>query len=168
MKIKRLALTGCLSSLALIIFVLEGYLPVVPIPGVKLGLSNIILLITLKAVGRKEAFFVLLIKTVLGSLFSGTPISFIFSICGGLCALGAIFVLEKPLGDRFLWVASVFGAVFHNFGQLVAAFFVMETGAVFSYTPYLVISAVITGAFTGVAASAAIKIIRKAVKAEKS
>lgn len=158
--VKKLTLTGCLASLALIIFVVEAQLPPVAIPGVKLGLSNIVVLFTMVSVGKREAFFVLLIKVLLGSLFSGNPFAVVFSISGGLLAFFAMCICLGMFSGKQLWITSVIGATVHNFGQLCAALLVMKTTAVFAYTPYLIIAGIITGAFTGVAAAASIKYIK--------
>lgn len=159
-NIKKLTLTGCLASLALIIFVVEAQLPSVAIPGVKLGLANIVVLFTIVAVGKREAFFVLLIKVLLGSLFSGNPFSLVFSVFGGLLAFFTMCICVNIFSVKQLWVTSVIGAIVHNFGQLCAALIVMKTTAVFAYTPYLVIAGIITGAFTGIATSASLKYIK--------
>ncbi|MBQ8883012.1 MAG: Gx transporter family protein, partial [Oscillospiraceae bacterium] len=128
--VKKLALTGCLAGLALIIFVVEAQLPPFFIPGVKPGLSNVVVLFTIYSVGRKEAFCVLLIKVILGSVFAGSPVSFIFSFCGGFLACSVMCLASCILKDKQIWVCSVLGAVVHNFGQLVAALFVMKTTSV--------------------------------------
>lgn len=164
MNVKRLALTGCLSGLALIIFVLEAQLPTLPVAGAKLGLSNVIVLLAMVTVGRKEAFFVLLIKILLGSVFAGTPVSFIFSAAGGLSAFLAMCLLVKILNGKALWITSVISAVVHNFGQIAAAFFVMKTTAVAAYIPYLVVIGILTGAFTGAASYGAISKLKGKIR----
>lgn len=158
--VKKLTLTGCLASLALIIFIVEAQLPSVAIPGVKLGLSNIVVLFTMVSVGKREAFFVLFVKVLLGGLFSGNPVAIIFSFCGGILAFLVMSILVGFLNEKQLWITSCIGAVVHNLGQLAAAFAVMKTTAVFAYTPYLVIAGIVTGAFTGVATSASVKYIK--------
>lgn len=158
--VKKLALTGCLAGLALIIFVVEAQLPPFFIPGVKPGLSNVVVLFTIYSVGRKEAFCVLFIKVILGSVFAGSPVSFIFSICGGVLACSVMCLASYILKDKQIWVCSVLGAVVHNFGQLVAAVFVMKTTSVIAYAPYLVIAAIVTGTFTGIAAMMSVKYVK--------
>ncbi len=158
--VKKLALTGCLAGLALVIFVVEAQLPPFFIPGVKPGLSNVVVLFTIYSVGRKEAFCVLLIKVLLGSVFAGNPISLMFSICGGFFACSVMCFASCFLKDKQIWVCSVFGAVVHNLGQLVAAVFVMETTSVIAYAPYLVIAAIVTGTFTGIAAMMSVKYVK--------
>ena len=161
MSIRSITRTGFAASLALIIFVIEAQLPPLAIPGVKPGLSNVVVLFAIVSIGKREAFFVTLIKILLGSFFAGTLISLIFSLSGGLAAFLAMCLAVGVLGEKKLWVVSVLGAVVHNFGQLAAAFFVMKTYAVFSYTPYLIIAGIVTGLFTGVAATASVSALKK-------
>lgn len=160
-NIKILTTIGLLSSVALIIFVIEGYLPPLGIPGAKLGLSNIVVLFTMMYLGRKQAFAVLIIKITLGSIFSLNPVGFLFSIFGGLLAFCVMSVSSKFFYGNRLFITSILGAVVHNLGQLVVAYFVMNTQAVFFYTPYLMFAGILTGLFTGISATAVLKIIKK-------
>lgn len=152
MKAKDITNIACLTAAALVVFVIEAQLPPMGIPGVKPGLSNAVVLLAIGVVGRKKAFLVALIKTLLGNFFIGTPVSLIFSLSGGMSAFAVMCLTFSFFGEKKMWVTSVLGAMFHNAGQLAAAFFVMGTGAVFAYAPYLAISAVLTGVFTGFAA----------------
>lgn len=161
MNVKKLTAVGCLTSLALIIFVVEAQIPPLFIPGIKPGLSNIAVLVAMAYMGRREAFCVLVLRIILGSIFTGTPISFIFSITGGLFAYAAMSALIGFFGKEKLWITSVIGALFHNLGQLTAAYFVMGTAAVFGYAPFLAIAAVISGAFTGLAAQFTLRLLPK-------
>lgn len=162
MKTKKLTLMAMLLAIALIIFTLEAQLPpLVPIPGVKIGLANIITLISIYLIGRKEAFAILILRIVLGSVFSGNGIGFIYSVSGALLAFAAMGVLSAFLKEDKIWVVSVFGAIAHNIGQIAAACFMVKSAQILWYLPLLTISAVITGMFTGIAAQIVLKRLRK-------
>lgn len=160
-NIKKLTTIGLLSSFALIIFVIEGWLPPLGIVGAKLGLSNIVVLFTMVYLGRKEALCVLCIKILLGTLFSGNVIGMIFSVIGGFLAFAVMSVALCFLKDKRLSIVSILGGTVHNIGQLFAAVFVMKTTLVFSYLPYLVVAGIFTGLFNGLATQFTLKLIKK-------
>ncbi len=158
MKTKKLTFTAALLSISLIIFILEAQLPpLAPIPGIKLGLANIITLFAIYALGRKEAFVILTLRIILGSVFSGNLIAFLYSISGGAVSFLFMAVMSLFLHEDRMWAVSVFGAIGHNIGQIAAALFITKTPQIIWYLPVLVISAVITGVFTGVCAQLIMK-----------
>ncbi len=159
-NINKLTTLGLLSCLALIIFVIESYLPPLGITGAKLGLSNIVVLFTMVIMGRKEAFGVLVVKILLGALFSGNVFALVFSIFGGFSAFAVMSLSVSFLNKNRLFLTSVIGGTVHNIGQLFAAFVVMKTSAVFFYTPYLVVAGILTGLFTGVATQFTLKLYK--------
>lgn len=149
-KITRLAL---LTAVALIIFVLEAQIPpLVPIPGFKLGLANIVTLFTMFALGRKEAFIVLINRLILGNIFTGQLLTFIYSLSGGLVSFVVISLLFHTFSSKSLWIPSIISAMLHNTGQIFCAAWVLGTSAVFAYLPILLISGTVTGLFTGLVA----------------
>lgn len=153
MSAKKLARLSVLTAAALTIFVLEAQIPpVVPIPGVKLGLSSVVTLFVMSVYGRRDAALVLLVRVVLGSMFTGSVSALIFSLAGGLLSYAAMAATIRRFDARLLWVVSVFGAVSHNIGQLLAAIFVTKAVSVVYYAPILLASGIITGVFTGLAA----------------
>lgn len=161
MKLKRQLTLSMFTAIALTVFLIEANLPgLVPIPGVKLGLSNCITLIVLATLGKREAGIVLLLRIVLGSIFAGQAVSFLYSLAGGALCYAVMCLLLKPLGEKQLWAVSVFGALAHNAGQLLVAVLLTNAGVLW-YAPILLVSAIVTGAFTGVAAQAAVKVIPK-------
>ena len=158
-RITRLAL---LTAIALTIFMVEAQLdPLTNIPGVKLGLANIVTVYTMFVMGSGDALLVLFARVFLGAVFSGQPMTLIYSVAGGLLSWCALCLLKRLLSEKEIWLASPVAAVFHNFGQLLAAAAVMCTWAVMAYLPYLVIAAVLAGLFTGVAAQTLIKQLKK-------
>ncbi len=161
MKLKRQLALSMFTAIALTVFLIEANLPgLVPIPGVKLGLSNCITLIVLAMLGKREAGIVLLLRIVLGSIFAGQAVSFLYSIVGGGACYALMCLLYKPLGEKNLWAVSIFGALAHNAGQLVVAILLTNAGVLW-YAPVLTVSAILTGAFTGVAAQAVVLNLQK-------
>ena len=158
---KRLAVLAMFTAIALTIFVAEAQIPpVVPIPGVKLGLANIVTLIAMALLGRRQAGEILLVRIVLGSVFTGGVSAMLFSIAGGVFAY-LVMCLTIRLPERLLWVVSVLAAFGHNAGQLLVAVLVTGTPSILVYAPALVAASVITGAFTGVAAMYLVRALRK-------
>lgn len=151
MKTKKIALLALLTAIALTIFIIEAQIPpLVPIAGVKLGLANVITLFTLVTLGRKEAFTVMLLRVILGSIFAGSVTSFMYSAAGALVCFVFMAVAAYMLNDNMIWFISVIGAIGHNIGQITVAVILTKTVQVAWYLPILMISAVITGAFTGI------------------
>lgn len=152
MKTKRLILTAMLTGIALVIFIVEMQIPVpIKIPGIKLGLANIVTLFTLAALGRREALAVTLLRIVLGSIFTGGS-SFIYSLFGGLCCYAVMCAAYKLLKKELIWAVSALGGAAHNIGQIAAARIVTGTSSVLAYLPPLIISGIVTGIFTGLCA----------------
>ncbi|MBE6915497.1 MAG: Gx transporter family protein [Ruminococcaceae bacterium] len=148
------------TAIALTVFLIEANLPgLVPIPGVKLGLSNCITLIVLAILGKREAGIVLGLRIALGSIFAGQAVSFLYSIVGGALCYAVMCLIQKPLGEKLLWAVSIFGALAHNAGQLLVAVLLTNAGVLW-YAPILIVSAILTGAFTGIAAQAVVQKMR--------
>lgn len=163
MNVKKMAFMALLLAIALTIFAAESQLPpLAPIPGIKLGLANVVTLAAIYMLGRKEAFTILILRIILGAVFAGNGAAFIYSISGGLlCSIcmGTASVFLKA--DR-MWVVSVFGAVGHNIGQIAAACVLTGIVQVVYYLPVLIISGIIMGVFTGLAAQFTYKHMKKA------
>lgn len=153
MKTKRLVLTAMLTGIALVIFIIELQIPLpVSIPGIKLGLANIVTLFALAALGRREAFLVMILRITLGCIFLGGVSTLIYSLSGGLCCYVVMCAAYKLLKNDLIWAVSALGGVAHNVGQIAAARFIMGTNGVFLYLPVLVVSGIMTGIFTGLCA----------------
>lgn len=148
-RTKRIALDAMLAAVALLLFIVEAQLPpLTAIPGVKIGLANAVTLSAVYLCGRRDATAILFVRVCLGAVFAGNPTTFLYSAAGAALCLAVTCILCKPL-QKTVWVVSVFGAIAHNTGQLLAASVLMQSAAVFWYLPYLLIAAVISGAFTG-------------------
>lgn len=161
-KTKKLALMAVLTAIALTIFMLEAQLPApVPIPGVKLGLANIVTLTAMLILGRREAGAILTARIIMGAVFAGNPSAMLYSAAGGVLAYAAMCLLVGVVPEKRLWAVSAVSAVAHNMGQLLACVLVVKTPGVFIYAPALIVSGVITGVFTGFGAMYLVRALRK-------
>ena len=165
MKVKQLCVLALLSAVALSIWAAEALIPpVVPLPGVRLGLANIVLLLTLYLYDRRSAALVLAVRLILGAALAGTVMSFLYSLAGGLLALGVMALLRDRVREKSLWMLSAYAAVAHNLGQLLAARFILGAPGLWWYLPVLILSGLVTGAFTGLCARFALPPLRKALR----
>lgn len=153
MNPKRLAKLGVLTAAALIIFIVELQIPnPFPIPGIKLGLANIITVYALYHYRAYETAMMVGVRIFWGAVFSGNFMALLYSACGSfLCLLGMLF-LRRIVDEKHLWIASVFGAVLHNTGQMAAALWVTQTPSLLFYYPFLLVSGCLAGLFTGLCA----------------
>jgi len=162
MKHKKLVLCALLSSVALAVFVAEAQVPPpVPVPGVKLGLANVVTLFAIHALGPWYALGVVLVRTLLGALVTGNLSALAYSLSGGLAAWAVCALLARALPQKQLWVSSVFGALTHNTTQILVAVLITGTPQLFWYLPVLGITGVITGTFTGLCAQLLLARLRK-------
>ncbi len=162
MNLKKLLRLALLTGLSLVLFIVENQIPApIPVPGVKLGLGNIIVVCVLFLYGRKEALAVLTVKLLLSSLLTGSLSALAYSAAGGLLSWGGMSLLRPLLRERQLWAASVLGAMLHNLGQLSAAVLIARTPGLLAWLPLLLLSGMITGLFTGLAAQATVNRMRK-------
>ena len=143
MKPRRIAELAVLCAVSLVIFIVEL---------IKLGLANVV---TVYAVYRYKPYEVMLLVTVrilLASVFSGNFMALIYSFSGSVLCLLGMLLLRRVIDEKHIWLASVFGAVLHNTGQIIAALIVLQTPSVIAYYPFLIVSGCLAGAFTGLAA----------------
>ena len=150
MRIRKLTVTALMTAVALGIFAAEAQIPFFPsIPGIKLGLANVVTVFAMYLLGPGATACIVVVRVTLGCFATGQMMAFLYSMTGGLLAFGVSAALHRFLPSNRMWVVSVFAAVVHNMGQLVVAIAVTETPAIAYYLPVLVISGIITGAFTG-------------------
>lgn len=153
MSVKRLTRLAVLTALALALHVIEAQIPpIVPIPGIKPGLANIVTVWALIALGPLDAALILLARILLGSLFAGSVTALIYSLAGGALCFIVSLALRRFVSEKQLWALGAVGAIAHNIGQLSAASLILKSAAIWSYAPLLLVSAVATGLFTGSAA----------------
>ena len=166
---KKLVLMALLTALSLGIWVIEAQIPpLVPVPGVKLGLANIVTLAAMVLLGKREAGDILLARVVLGSLFAGSFSAIIFSLAGGVLAWAVMALTLNAFSEKQIWIVSALGALAHNAGQLLAAIAVTKTPSLLWYGPALAASAVVTGVFTGFAAMYLLRATKRFVKTEEN
>lgn len=153
MTVKRLARLGLLTAVALIICIVELQIPnPFPIPGVKLGLANIITVYAVYRFRPYEAAMLTGVRIVLGSVFTGNVTALLYSASGSLLCLLGMLLLKRVIDEKHLWLASVCGAVLHNTGQMAAALLVTQTPSLLWYFPFLLVSGCLAGLFTGLCA----------------
>ena len=153
MSVKRLARLAMLTAVALIIFIVELQIPSpFPIPGIKLGLANIITVYAVYHYRAAEVAMIVGVRILLGSVFSGNFMALLYSACGSFLCLLGMLLLKKVISERYVWLASIFGALLHNTGQMAAALLVTQTPSLLMYYPFLVVSGCLAGLFTGLCA----------------
>lgn len=153
MKTKKLTVMALLTAVALTIFMVEAQIPpLVPLPGVKLGLSNIVTVFAVFALGPGEAAGILFCRIFLGAVFSGNFSAIFYSAGGGFCAILVTILLRKLLSSRQLWVAGALGAVAHSIGQMAVAVVMTGTPSILLYLPAMAAISIVTGLFTGLCA----------------
>lgn len=154
MKLRKLTTLALYVTLSLAIYAVESAIPpLVPIPGIKLGLSNIITLILLQRFSLGETALVLTARILLSTLLFGQFMSFLYSLSGGVLSLLAMFLTCRLLHKKAAFLTGAVGGLTHNLGQLLTAFALTATPGVLSYLPFLILSGILTGLFTGFAAS---------------
>ena len=160
METKRIARLGLLTALALVLSWVESLIPLsVSVPGVKMGLPNIVVVFALYRLGPREAWLLSLLRVVLVSATFGNAFSFWYSLAGAVLSLLGMTALRawgrlSPLG------VSVAGGVLHNLGQILVAALVLDSGAVLSWFPLLLLSGTIAGICVGAAGAIVLRRIR--------
>lgn len=158
---KHIAYLGLLLTLALILSYVESLIPIfVSIPGVKLGLANLVVLVCLYAYPSKYAFLISLMRVILAGLLFGSMFSILYSLAGAFFSLLVMIFAKKVIKMGVLGV-SVLGGVFHNIGQLLVAMLVVSNYRIAYLFPYLLLSGIITGAVIGVTANGIIPYLKK-------
>lgn len=153
LSLKRTVIIAIFSAVAVVLSLIESLIPVnVSIPGAKLGLANIMILTCLYFLRGRDAFMVVILKTVLSSFILGTFSTFLFSISGALLSFLAMWGLLSLGREYFSMISvSIVGGISHNIGQLGAASLYLKTTKVMSYLPLLLIAGILTGIAVGIA-----------------
>ncbi len=158
MKTKKLAVLGLLSAIALTIFMVENQIPpLVPLPGIKLGLSNIVTVFAVFFLGAKEGVAVLAVRIFLGAVFAGNFSTILYSAAGGALAILATIGIKRILKPSQIWVAGCLGAIAHSIGQMGVAVAVTGTTGLLAWLPIMILCSIVTGCFTGLCAQYLIK-----------
>lgn len=153
----RLAMMGLFTALAMIFGYIEALLPIsVGIPGVKLGIANIVIVFALYRLKPTEVFLINIVRIVLVGFMFGNLSMMIYSLAGGILSLSVMILLKKS--NQFsIYGVSIAGGVFHNVGQLTVAILVLETSSLIYYAPVLLLSGMITGFVIAVTAKEVLK-----------
>ena len=160
---KQLAQCALLISLALVLSYMERFFPlqvVIPLPGVKLGLANIVTLVSLMCLGTRNTFIVVILRCFLGSMFGGGVTGLAFSLTGGVLAVG-VMVLAGKISCFSIFGISVLGAAAHNIGQICAAMLLMQSIYILTYLPWLLLTTLVTGVVTAIMAAGVLRILKK-------
>ena len=157
-RITRIAL---LTALSLILFVLEGFLPLpLPVPGAKLGLAAIVTLIALHLLPTRDAALMLTLRIVLASAFGGGLAPMLYSLAGGAASFAAMTLLKKYTQLSIVGISAA-GGFLHNMAQLLVAAAVLETTALFVYAPVLGAVGILTGILIGITAQSILQKISR-------
>lgn len=147
---KKIAYIGVFAALSILFGYIETLIPFpFGIPGIKLGLANIMTVVILYSMGTWEAVVVLIVRILVVSMLFGSPYSMIYSLAGGVVSL-LIMIIVKHLKIFSIIGVSIAGGLSHNIGQLLVAVFVVEEDRLMFYTPFLMISGAITGMIIGI------------------
>lgn len=159
---RKLVYISMLVAQAMILSYVESLLPAIPIQGAKLGLANIATLLALSTLSFKESLLIVIARTFLSSFMFGNMTVLIYSLTGGIFSLIAMYVTLKLSNNNFSLIAvSIIGAVFHNAGQLTVAVLILQNKNVFLLWPYLLLVAIPTGIFIGIASNYLLKYLLK-------
>jgi len=144
---RRVAVSATLSAVSLLFSYLETFIPM-PIPGMKIGLANLITLLLLPTLGVPAAAAVSFSRIALSALLFGSPVSFLYSLAGGAVSFAVTALLFRL---RFFGLAgiSVLGGVAHNLGQIAVAIFALGTARILALLPWLLLSGVVAGLVVG-------------------
>lgn len=160
MRSQKVAFLGIFTALAMILSYIETLIPsFVAIPGIKLGLANIAVIVILYKIGWKEAFAVSIIRVILSSLLFTTVLSMLYSLAGAILSLIAMILLKKIKLSTI--TISVIGGVCHNIGQIAVAIFMTETAELVYYLPVLLITGTISGILIGLVGAITVKKMEK-------
>ena len=161
MKTKKVAMLGLSIALAMIMSYIEVIVPLsFAVPGIKMGLANIVIIFVLYKIGTKEAILVSLIRVFLVSLLFSNVMAMWYSLAGAVLSLGIMWILKKT--DKFSVVGvSIAGGIMHNVGQIIMAVIVLGTEQIALYLPVLVITGTVTGVVIGIVSGLVINRFKK-------
>ncbi|BAK48277.1 hypothetical protein CXIVA_23100 [Clostridium sp. SY8519] len=161
MKHKNLAFLGIFLALALILSYVESLIPFFfGVPGMKLGLTNLVIVVLLYCMGSREAYLISIVRVILAGFLFGNLFSIIYSLAGALLSLTVMMLIKKTGRYRVVTVSTV-GGICHNIGQLIVAALVVNSYNIFSYLPVLLIAGLVTGLIIGLVSQELILRVRK-------
>lgn len=165
-RANKMIFVSLLVAIALALSVLESTIPLpIAIPGARLGLANIVILVSLVIFGFKEALVISVLKSILLILVTGNVSSFFYSISGAILASITMYLVYKYMSSIFSLIGvSICGAVAHNIGQVAMASFILSNIRLFSYLPILLILSLFTGYFVGLSSIYIVKNLEKNIR----
>ncbi len=163
MNTKKIAYLGLLIALAFVLSYIEVLLPLnIGIPGAKIGLANIVVVVALYTIGGKNAFLLSIVRVLLVGLTFGNFAMMMYSMAGALLSFAAMYIGKRTKKLSTTGV-SVLGGVFHNVGQIIVAMFVLETKQLIYYLPFLIIIGTISGVVIGILSAMICKRVKLAL-----
>ena len=163
MNNKKIAFLGLFVALAFVLSYIEFWLPLsIGIPGAKIGLANLAVMVILYTMGEREAIALSLIRVVLVGITFGNMSMMMYSLAGAALSLLAMLLARKT-GKFSIGGVSVVGGVFHNIGQIIVAMLVLETDSLFYYLPFLIIVGTVSGVVIGLVAGLITERVRKVI-----
>ena len=162
-RTKKIVIISLFVSQAIVLSILERMIPInFVVPGAKLGLANIVTILSLYIFGLRETILIVLLRTFMASVFGGTLLTFLYSISGALISLLVMYLLKRLPKDKFTIVGiSVFGAISHNIGQIIMAVLIIQSLNITLYLPMLIIISIPTGLFVGYSSKKLFKYLNK-------
>lgn len=161
---KKIAFFALFVALAFVFSYLESLIPFnFGIPGIKLGLANLVIVTALYTVGEKQAFAVSVIRILLAGLTFGGVFSLVYSLAGGILSYCAMLLAKRCKALSVMGVSLIGGAT-HNIGQIAAAAVVMETYRIVYYLPVLLLTGAVTGAVIGIVSTLIINRLKQVIK----
>lgn len=162
MDIKKCARLSMFTSLAIILNILESFIPFFNVPGIKIGLANTIIVSILYVYGSKEALYISILRVfVVGILRTGIlSTTFLFSLSGAILSLLMMSLMKKTNLFSIIGI-SIVGSIFHSIGQLIMASFILKNNSVFYYLPIMLVLSIITGIVIGIISKEIVKYLKK-------
>lgn len=166
LSVKRMTVYGLLIALAFVLSYLESLIPMaalgIVVPGIKIGLANIVVMVGLYTLGARDALILSLVRILLVSFTFGNTVSMLYSLGGGILSYVVMVLLKKAKVFTMITV-SIAGGIFHNVGQILMAMLVLENAGVAAYLPVLFVSGTVTGLLIGLLGGEVAKRIGRAV-----
>lgn len=162
-RLNKMIFLSILVSVGLALSVLESAIPLpIAIPGARLGLSNMVVLVTLVVFGFKESLVVSGLKSIVLMLVTGSVSGFIYSFSGAILSCIAMYIVYKYFTEVFSLIGvSIFGALFHNFAQVSVASLMLSNMKIYTYLPFLMLTSIFTGYFVGLSSIYIIRNLQK-------
>lgn len=158
MKTRKIVFLAIMLAISIVLSIVESMIPL-GIPGVKIGLANVITLIILYTYGKKEAFLLVILRVCLVGMLRSTLPTFMMSLSGGLLAFMAMLML-KELKKFSIVSVSILGSIGHSVGQIIMAILILNTEGIIFYLPVILLISVPTGILTGIISDRFLKVFK--------